>query len=83
MTSMARLITAAARTGRSQRKRPAPAVKRYALMSDCIDTGLSWAIAAAYKYDSAPKSERALREHAERMHSELMNAICEYFDFDG
>jgi hypothetical protein len=57
-------------------------VKTYAVLEDCIDRGLQLGIRHVFKHDGSPRNEDQLLEHTERILNDIMNAVCEYFDFE-
>jgi hypothetical protein len=53
--------------------------KTYEILDRCIDEGISFGYARAFKHTDAP-SEAAIHES---IHREVMNQIHEYFEFKG
>jgi hypothetical protein len=52
--------------------------KAYAILTRAIEDGLEWGWSRAHKHNDNPDREAVL----EAMYSEVLNSICEVFDFD-
>jgi hypothetical protein len=53
-------------------------VKMYNLISECVERGAAHGYNRAYKYIDNPDKVSMV----DNIHREIMNELCEYFDFD-
>ena len=53
--------------------------KTYELLDRCVDEGISFGYARAFKHTDSP-SEAAIHES---IHREVMSQLCEWFEFKG
>ena len=52
--------------------------KIYPILEECIESGIRFGFRRAFKHDDDPSEEQVV----EHMLREIMNAICEKFDFE-
>jgi hypothetical protein len=54
----------------------------YTILCDCLDAGIAYGLRRADKHADDPLTDAQRERLAEHLEREILNAICEKFDFD-
>lgn len=57
-------------------------IKAYSIISRAVEEGVSYGITRLFKHSAPLMTEAGMRGNAEVIENEVLNALCEFIDFD-